>query len=89
LSNHAVHTSITIFDNLDFIKHIATRSLEGAQAPYVGFVEHLRLTLVAQQSVTKIISLTIMNLATPKAEAEHELLFNNPHSVFQLCLQNI
>jgi hypothetical protein len=29
--------------------------------------------LVAQQSVTPTISLTIMNLATPKAGAKHEL----------------
>ncbi len=30
--------------------------------------------------VNKIISLTIMNLITPKAGAEHELLFNEPAS---------
>jgi hypothetical protein len=41
-----------------------------------GFVEHLSLTEVAQQSVTKIIHMTIMNLVTPKAGAKHELLFN-------------
>jgi len=32
-----------------------------------GFVEHLNLTLVSQQSVTKITSVTIVNLVTPKA----------------------
>ncbi len=37
-----------------------------------GFVEHLSPTEVAQQSVTKIISLTIINLVTPKARAKHE-----------------
>jgi hypothetical protein len=44
------------------------------------FVERLSLTQVAQQSVTKIMSLTIMNLVTPKAGAKHELLFNKPAS---------
>jgi hypothetical protein len=32
--------------------------------------------VTAQQSVTKIISLTIMNLVTLKAQAKHEHLFN-------------
>jgi hypothetical protein len=41
-----------------------------------GFVEHLSLTQVAQQSVTKIICVKIMNLVTPKARAKHETLFN-------------
>ncbi len=41
-----------------------------------GFVEHPSPTLVAQQSVTKMISISIMNLVTPKAGAKHELLFN-------------
>ncbi len=39
------------------------------------FVEHPNLTLVAQQSVTKIITLAVVNLVTPKAGAKHELLF--------------
>jgi len=34
------------------------------------FVRHQSLTYVAQQSVTKIKSVTIMNLVTPKAEAQ-------------------
>jgi hypothetical protein len=38
------------------------------------------VTQVAQQSVTKIISPTIMNLITPKVGAKHELLFNEPAS---------
>jgi hypothetical protein len=42
-----------------------------------GFVEHVSLTEVAQQSVTQIISLTFVNLVTPKARAEQEHLFNN------------
>jgi len=37
-----------------------------------GFVEHLSLTKVAQQSVTKITYLIFMNLVTPKARAKHE-----------------
>ncbi len=37
-----------------------------------GFVEHLSLTKVAQQSVTKIISVMIMNVFTPKAGAKRE-----------------
>jgi hypothetical protein len=45
-----------------------------------GFVEHLSMTYVAQQSVTKIIIVTIMNLVAPKAGARHELLFNEPAS---------
>jgi hypothetical protein len=35
---------------------------------------------VAQQSVTYIIPLTIVKLATPKVGAKHELLFNKPDS---------
>ncbi len=31
---------------------------------------------MAQKSVAKIISVTIMDLVTPKAGAKHELLFN-------------
>jgi hypothetical protein len=42
----------------------------------VGFVEHLSLTYVAQESV---------NLVTPKAGAKHERLFNKPASA---CLVN-
>ncbi len=45
-----------------------------------GFVEHLSLTLVAQQNVTKIISVTNKSLVTPKAGAKRELLFNEPTS---------
>jgi hypothetical protein len=37
-------------------------------------------SVIAQQSVTKIISVTIMNLVKPKAGAKHELLFNEPAS---------
>jgi hypothetical protein len=44
------------------------------------FVKHLSATLVAQQSVTKIMPVTIMNLVTPKDGAKHELLFNKPVS---------
>ncbi len=43
-----------------------------------GFVEHLSLTKVAQQSETKIIYMTLMNLVTTKAAAKHELLFKKP-----------
>ncbi len=43
-----------------------------------GFVEHPSPTLVAQQSVTKIISISIINLVTPEAGAMRELLFNKP-----------
>ncbi len=39
----------------------------------VGFVEHLSQTQVAQQSETKIVSLTFVNLVTPKAGAKLEL----------------
>jgi hypothetical protein len=39
-----------------------------------GFIEHLSVTYVAQLIVTKSISLTIMNLVTPKAGAKHEFL---------------
>jgi hypothetical protein len=41
-----------------------------------GFVEHLRLTEVAQQCVAQIIAIMVINLVTPKAGAKHELLFN-------------
>ncbi len=36
---------------------------------FSGFVEHLSVTLGAQQSVTKIISLAVVNFVTPKAGA--------------------
>jgi hypothetical protein len=45
------------------------------------FIEHLSLTEVAQQSVTKIKPLTNLNLITPKVGAKHEHLFNEPASV--------
>jgi hypothetical protein len=41
-----------------------------------GFVEHPSLTYEAQQSATTLITLTAMNLVTPKAVAMLELLFN-------------
>ncbi len=37
-----------------------------------GYVEHLSLTKVAQQSVTKILSVMIMNVFAPKAGAKRE-----------------
>jgi len=49
-----------------------------------GFVEHLSLTKVAQQSVTKIITLILIHLVALKAQAKHELLFNEPASGFGL-----
>ncbi len=49
-----------------------------------GFVKHLSATWAAQQSVTKIIFVTFMNLVTPRAGARHELLFNEPASVYPL-----
>jgi hypothetical protein len=40
------------------------------------------------ERVTQIISVTIMNLVTPKDGAKHELLFNEPASVlFQRSLR--
>jgi hypothetical protein len=38
-------------------------------------LEHLCQTQVAHQSVTKIITVVIINLVTPKAGTEHELWF--------------
>jgi hypothetical protein len=43
-------------------------------------------SVIAQQSVTKIISVTIMNLVKPKAGAKHELLFNELASDQWNCL---
>jgi hypothetical protein len=45
-----------------------------------SLVEHVSQTEVAQQSVTKSISVTIVNLVTPKAGAKHELLLKEPAS---------
>ncbi len=45
------------------------------------FVEHLRQTWVAQQTVTQFVAMIALNLVTTKAEAEHDLLFNEPTSV--------
>jgi hypothetical protein len=50
--------------------------LGNSKSNWGGFVEHLSGTKVAQQSVTKIISLIFVNLATPKAQAKQEFLFN-------------
>ncbi len=54
-----------------------------------GFVEFLSCTQIAQQSVTKIISLEVVNLVTPKPGAKHELLFNKPASVSEVHLLKI
>ncbi len=43
--------------------------------PRYWFVEHLSQTYAAQQSVTKLIPLTMMNLVAPTVGAKHELLF--------------
>ncbi len=51
-------------------------------------VEHLSPTYVAQK-VTKFITVNDVNLVTPKAGAEHELLFNKPASatyLFHVCV---
>ncbi len=45
-----------------------------------GFVEHQTRTYVAQQSGTRFVAMTVMNLVTPEAIAKHELLFNKPSS---------
>ncbi len=44
------------------------------------FADHLSLTQEVDQNVTKIISVTIMNLVTPKVEAKDELTFIEPAS---------
>ncbi len=44
-------------------------------------VGHINSSKVALQSLTTIIYPTFVNMATPKAEAKHELLFDNPSSV--------
>jgi hypothetical protein len=49
----------------------------GVQQTHLWFVEHLSQTKVAQQSVTKIISLIFINLVTPKVGAKHELFSTN------------
>ncbi len=51
-----------------------------AQTPEGWFVEPPSQTLSAQQSVTKFMLMIIMKLATRKAAAEHELLFNKQAS---------
>jgi hypothetical protein len=53
-------------------------SLNFCLANWPQFVEHLSQTKVVQQYVTKVIPQTFLNLVTPKAEAKHELLVNNP-----------
>ncbi len=45
-----------------------------------GFVDHLSRTQAAQQSVTRIIVMDVMNSVTPKAVAKHDLLFNKTAS---------
>jgi len=45
-----------------------------------GFVDHLSWTQAAQQSVTRIIVMDVMNSVTPKAAPKHDLLFNKPAS---------
>ncbi len=51
-----------------------------------GFVQHLSLRYVAQQSVTKIISLALANLVTLKAGANQKLLLNKAASEM-FCLR--
>jgi len=41
-----------------------------------SFVEHLSQAWAGQQSVTRLITLIVMNLVTSKAKAKHELLLN-------------
>jgi hypothetical protein len=50
----------------------------------VGFVEHLSWTQETEQSVNKIISVTSMNLVTPKVGGKYELLFDKPASDWSL-----
>ncbi len=42
--------------------------------------EHLRQTLVQQQSVTKFTAMITVNLVTPEGAAKLELFFNKPAS---------
>ncbi len=46
-----------------------------------GFVERLSRTSVAQQRVTKMITLIFINLVTPKARTKHVPSFNKLTSV--------
>ncbi len=55
-------------------------------AKRVGFVEHLSRTKVAQQTVTRSITMTVTNSATTKAAVKHDLLFNKPASAFTQML---
>jgi hypothetical protein len=48
---------------------------------YGQLVEHLKSDIQNEQSVTKIIIMTVIILVTPKAEAKHKLLFNKLTSV--------
>jgi hypothetical protein len=48
------------------------------------FVEHQSLTQVAQQSVTRIISMTFIIVITPKAGVRYEILFNKMASEVDL-----
>jgi hypothetical protein len=43
--------------------------------PTSGLVEHLSLT-----SATKVVTMIIVNLVTPKGAAKHDILFNEPAS---------
>ncbi len=52
-----------------------------------GFVNHLSLTQVAEQSVIKMIHVAIVILVTPKAGAKHENQFDKQTSGSQLCRQ--
>jgi len=57
------------------------QSLSNFAWTWGGFVEHLGLTKVAQQSVTQFIVKIDVNFATPKVAAKQQLLFNKPASV--------
>ncbi len=50
------------------------------------FVEHPSLTYGAQQSVTRHIALTVMNLVTPKVGAKRKLFFNKSASGLTVVL---
>ncbi len=67
-------SKVAVFNSMNFLPEKQQLRHTG------GFVEYLSQSSVRQQSVTKPIEVTVVNLFTPEAATKHELLFNKPES---------
>jgi hypothetical protein len=77
-SNNCLHfLKRTVPFRSHFVAYVELRcSTNSPQASEIGLLNMFTSDLSSTQSVTKIISVTAMNLVAPKAGAKGELLFN-------------